>query len=281
MIKTDDTTNCLSVYAKLKGVKWDDLKKKEPAQAEFLHLRFKLIEAEYFKENDKSLDALMVYVNSLNSACLKDYPDQLEEIFDKAVLAALFSVSNERRTGLLASLYEDPSCSRSKCRSILDKLMKGGLMFVEDVQFILPKLRDWQKREDHDFVTPLEYAVFEHNLICLTRIYDTVSIKTLLSLLHMKEVKVYMLLERMIRNNKLQAEIDTVDGFVTFTQSKFRVSCRQIFGEGLQRSHQSVLQPSQELRGRQQRDSAENTGGKATSRQQVIVLCTISRRTGE
>lgn len=45
MIKADDTTNCQNAYIKLKGVKWDDLKKKEPAQAEFLHLRFKLIEA--------------------------------------------------------------------------------------------------------------------------------------------------------------------------------------------------------------------------------------------
>jgi hypothetical protein len=83
----------------------------------------------------------------------------------------------------------------------------------------MPKLRDWQKREDLDNVSPLECTVFEHNLICLTGIYDTVSIGTLISLLHMKEMKVYMLLERMIRNNKLQAEIDAVDGFVTFTQS--------------------------------------------------------------
>lgn len=171
------------------------------------------------KENDKSLEALMIYVNALGSPLLRDYPDQLEEIFDKAVLAALFTVSSEKRVGLLASLSEDPISNRSKCRSILEKLTKGGLMFVEDVQSILPKLRDWQKREDNDFVSPLEYAVFEHNLICLTSIYDTVSIKTLLSLLHMQQVKVYMLLERMIRNNKLQAEIDTVDGFVTFTQS--------------------------------------------------------------
>jgi hypothetical protein len=199
------------------------------------------------KENDKGLEALMVYVNALGSSHLKDYPDQLEQIFDKAVIAALFSAGNEKRVGLLASLCEDPICGRSKCRNILDKLMKGGLMFVEDVQTILPKLRDWQKREDHDFVSPLEYAVFEHNLTCLTSIYDIVSIKTLLSLLHMKQVKVYMLLERMIRNNKLQAEIDTVDGFVTFTQSTELLNIRQILGKGLQCTHQSILQQPEEL----------------------------------
>ncbi|CAM6002178.1 unnamed protein product [Sphagnum balticum] len=176
------------------------------------------------KENDKNLEALMVYVNALSSPHLKDYTEQLEEIFDKAVLAALFTVSNEKRVGLLATLYENPIFGRSKCRSILDKLMKGGLIFVEDIQSILPKLRDWQKREDNSFVSPLEYAVFEHNLMSLTAIYDTVSVKTLLSLLHMQQVKVYMLLERMIRNNKIQAEIDTVDGFVTFTQTTTRAA---------------------------------------------------------
>lgn len=38
----------------------------------------------------------------------------------------------------------------------------------------------------------------------------------------MSEMKVLMLLERMIKHNKLQAEIEAVGGFVTFTQSNFQ-----------------------------------------------------------
>lgn len=68
----------------------------------------------------------------------------------------------------------------------------------------------------------MEYTVFEHNLICLAQVYDVVSINTLKELLKMSEMKVLMLLERMIKHNKLQAEIEAVGGFVTFTQSNFQ-----------------------------------------------------------
>lgn len=60
-------------------MKWEELRKKlETNAAEFLYLRYKLIEAEYLKENGHSLEAAMIYDNALRNPILKDYPQQLE-----------------------------------------------------------------------------------------------------------------------------------------------------------------------------------------------------------
>lgn len=61
--------------------------------------------------------------------------------------------------------------------------------------------------------------MFNHNLSCLTNIYDVVSTNTLLNLLRMDKLKVYTLLEKMIKSGGVQADIDEVEGYVTFTQS--------------------------------------------------------------
>jgi uncharacterized Fe-S cluster-containing radical SAM superfamily protein len=95
----------MNVYLKLKGVKWEELKKKTDAnRADFLYLRFKLIEAEYLKENNHSIDAAVIYDNAIRNPILKEFPQQLEELSDKAVIAALFAPSGQRRTGVLANI---------------------------------------------------------------------------------------------------------------------------------------------------------------------------------
>lgn len=108
---------------------------------DFYQLRFRLINAVYIKENGKCLEAATIYENALKNAALKDYPDQQLEIFDKAVLAALFADNNERRTTLITSLAESQCMSSSTCRNLLEKLISGRLIFPEDVAQISGKLR--------------------------------------------------------------------------------------------------------------------------------------------
>jgi uncharacterized Fe-S cluster-containing radical SAM superfamily protein len=109
----------MNVYLKLKGVKWEELKKKTDAnRADFLYLRFKLIEAEYLKENNHSIDAAVIYDNAIRNPILKEFPQQLEELSDKAVIAALFAPSGQRRLVFLLTshkpmLSKPPNCALS------------------------------------------------------------------------------------------------------------------------------------------------------------------------
>lgn len=73
----DDTHSAEQTYIRLKALKWEDLKKKiDPELVDFYHLRFRLINAVYIKENGKCLEAATIYENALKNPSLKDYPDQ-------------------------------------------------------------------------------------------------------------------------------------------------------------------------------------------------------------
>lgn len=138
------------------------------------------------------------------------------QALEAAVKCAILSAAGPQRSRLLATLYKDERTSTLPQFSILQKVYLERLLSQGEVSAFAETLASHQLALLPDGTTVLARSIMEHNLEACSKLYSTIRIDSLADLLGVSVIRALDIVARMITEGRLPAEIDQVDGIVTF-----------------------------------------------------------------
>jgi len=80
-------------------------------------------------------------------------------------------------------------------------------------------LKKHQKATIQENFTVLDKAVIEHNIVAISKLYETISYDSLAKMLAITNYNTEKIIHTMISEKRLNATIDQVEGYVDFTQN--------------------------------------------------------------
>lgn len=146
-------------------------------------------------------------------------PEEKNHCLRESVKSALLAKAGPSRTRVLTMLFKDDRVSRvcsPKVFKMLENVLMNRLLKGDIVQEFSKTLSPHQLATLGDGSTVLDLAVWEHNLLASSKIYRSVSIKRLASLVGISADKAEKMLVVMINEGRLAATIKQAKGFVVF-----------------------------------------------------------------
>lgn len=99
---------------------------------------------------------------------------------------------------------------------ILTKMYKHQILQPEELKKFESSLQPHQKAVMGDGLTIMERGVVEHNMIAVSKIYDSIYFSELAAVLGVSAEKAEKIAARMIMDGGLAGSIDQVDGLLEF-----------------------------------------------------------------
>ncbi|RMZ87789.1 hypothetical protein DV736_g4982, partial [Chaetothyriales sp. CBS 134916] len=186
-----------------------------------LQLHYQISQARILDSRRDFLNASAEYLNvSFNSSVAEE--DRLQAL-SAAIKTAILAPAGPHRSRTLSKLYKDERSSETEEYGILESMFLDRLLAPAEVEAFAAKLAPHQLASTADGSTVLSKAVVEHNLIAASRLYENISTAALAKLLGLKDSKEETAAEkaedyaaRMVEQGRLKAEIDQIDGIITF-----------------------------------------------------------------
>lgn len=150
---------------------------------QFLEMRFKLVDAQFLRHLRRHADAGLIYLSYVGNPKLKDFPEQRESIIGSAIVCVVLASHSAKRTSLLANLYSNELAASHPLFRLVERVLMGNILTKADAAAIDELLSTSEKKLTEDGITPLEGAVFQHNIRCLPKLYSDISFRTLGELL--------------------------------------------------------------------------------------------------
>ncbi|KAF5094891.1 hypothetical protein D0Z00_003347 [Geotrichum galactomycetum] len=181
---------------------------------------FRLSQARIMDSNRRFLEAARKYYEvSVISEIQIDDDDRLA-CLAAAVKCIILTPAGPLRTQVLRLLYNDDRSRLLSDFDILEKVYMERLLLPAEVEAFGKELAPHQIAELPDGVTVLTRAVFDHNLLSVSRIYNNISFTELSKILALDKAKVEAYSAKMILQGRLKAVIDQVDDIIYFTSSE-------------------------------------------------------------
>lgn len=137
----------------------------------------------------------------------------------QAVVCGILAPAGPLRSRLLSVLYKDDRVHELKEFSILQSVFLVRFLMPESLAEFRALLQPHHLASmKNDSSTVLDHAVLEHNIGCAAQIYQEASITELALRLQVKVQLLEEVIAVMIKEGRLRASIDQVDGFVSFLQ---------------------------------------------------------------
>lgn len=179
-----------------------------------LQLEYKLSMAEIQDGRRKFAEAAS---NFYALSLVASFPtSQRAEMLRRAALAAVLADAGPKRSHLLALIYKDERSKSFPFRAVLEKVFLERLLVAADMVGLVEQLQPFQKAPLENGETPVNHAMIEHNLRSAKNVYVNVSIVGIASLLGISADEAEKTAARMIREGRLDAKVDEVDGFIHF-----------------------------------------------------------------
>ena len=99
---------------------------------------------------------------------------------------------------------------------ILTKMYKHQILQPEELKKFESSLQPHQKAVMGDGLTIMERGVVEHNMVAVSKIYDSIYFSELAAVLNVKPEKAEKIAARMIMDGSLAGSIDQVEGLLEF-----------------------------------------------------------------
>lgn len=180
---------------------------------------FRLSQARIMDSNRRFLEAARKYYEvSVISEIQIDDDDRLA-CLAAAVKCIILTPAGPLRAQVLRLLYNDDRLRLLSDFPILEKVYMERLLLPAEVETFGKELAPHQIAELSDGVTVLTRAVFDHNLLSVSRIYNNISFTELSQILALDKTKVEAYSAKMILQGRLKAVIDQVDDIIYFTSS--------------------------------------------------------------
>lgn len=186
-----------------------------------LQLHYQLSQARILDSRRDFLNASAEYLNvSLSSSVAEE--DRLQAL-SAAIKTAVLAGAGPQRSKTLGKLYKDERAVETQEYGILEKMFLDRILAPAEVEAFAASLARHQLAETADGSTVLSKAVVEHNLLAASRLYENISTAALAEILGLTAGKDETAAEkaedyaaRMIEQGRLRAQIDQIDGVITF-----------------------------------------------------------------
>lgn len=181
---------------------------------ESLGVMYKVCYARVLDYRRKFIEAAQRY----NELSYKNEVDEEERMIalKKALVCTVLASAGQQRSRMLATLFKDERCQQLPAFNILEKMYLDRIIKRSELEDFESHLMEHQKALTPDGSSILDRAVFEHNLLSASRLYNNITFEELGSLLEITPSKAERIASQMITEGRMNGYIDQIDGIVNF-----------------------------------------------------------------
>jgi COP9 signalosome complex subunit 4 len=194
-----------------------------PDQHMALILRYKSTYARILDSNRKFLQAASRYHDLSQSSGDLIRAEDLLVMLGRAATCAILAPSGPQRQRVLGHIYKDGRLSQLDSipqfethSTILSKMYKNQVLGKEELTKFEASLQPHQRAVMGDGLTLMERGVVEHNMIAVSKIYQSIYVSELALVLGVNPHKAEKIAASMIMEGSLAGSIDQVEGLVEF-----------------------------------------------------------------
>ncbi|XP_017467167.1 PREDICTED: COP9 signalosome complex subunit 4 [Rhagoletis zephyria] len=206
------------------------LKDDDSAQAEFYINRASLLQTETTDEElqvlykkcyahvldyrRKFIEAAQRY-NELSYRKTMSESDRMDAL-RSALICTVLASAGQQRSRMLATLFKDERCQQLPAYAILEKMYLDRIIRRSELKEFEALLQPHQKAITVDGSSILDRAVFEHNLLSASKLYNNITFEELGALLDITAAKAENIASQMITEERMNGHIDQISGLVHF-----------------------------------------------------------------
>lgn len=179
-----------------------------------LQVLYKVCYARVLDYRRKFIEAAQRY-NELSYRKIVDQGERMTAL-KKALICTVLASAGQQRSRMLATLFKDERCQHLPAYGILEKMYLERIIRRSELEEFEALLQDHQKATTHDGSSILDRAVFEHNLLSASKLYNNITFEELGSLLDIPAVKAEKIASQMITEGRMNGHIDQISGIVHF-----------------------------------------------------------------
>mmetsp|Transcript_99984 Transcript_99984/g.288664 ORF Transcript_99984/g.288664 Transcript_99984/m.288664 type:complete len:393 (+) Transcript_99984:213-1391(+) len=194
-----------------------------PEQNMGLILRYKSTYARVLDSNRKFLQAASRYHDLSQSSGDLIRAEDLLAMLGRAATCAILAPSGPQRQRVLGHIYKDERLSQLDSLSqfethstILAKMYKNQILGKDELTKFEASLQPHQQAVMGDGLTIMERGVVEHNMIAVSKIYQSIYVNELGLILGVTPEKAEKIAAAMIMEGSLSGSIDQVEGLLEF-----------------------------------------------------------------
>lgn len=183
-------------------------------KSENLQILYKVCYARVLDYRRKFIEAAQRY----NELSYRNEVDEEERLvaLKKALLCTVLASAGQQRSRMLATLFKDERCQHLPAYNILEKMYLDRIIKRTELQEFEALLMEHQKAKTPDGSSILDRAVFEHNLLSASKLYNNITFEELGALLEIPPKKAERIASQMITEGRMNGCIDQIDGIVHF-----------------------------------------------------------------
>jgi COP9 signalosome complex subunit 4 len=186
---------------------------------ENLQILYKVCYARVLDYRRKFIEAAQRY-NELSYRSEVDEEERLVAL-KKALICTVLASAGQQRSRMLATLFKDERCQNLPAYNILEKMYLDRIIKRTELKDFEALLMDHQKAKTPDGSSILDRAVFEHNLLSASKLYNNITFVELGALLEIPPEKAERIASQMITEGRMNGYIDQIDGIVHFEGNFF------------------------------------------------------------
>lgn len=186
---------------------------------ENLQIFYKVCYARVLDYRRKFIEAAQRY-NELSYRSEVDEEERLIAL-KKALICTVLASAGQQRSRMLATLFKDERCQHLPAYNILEKMYLDRIIKRTELQEFEALLMEHQKAKTPDGSSILDRAVFEHNLLSASKLYNNITFEELGALLEIPPKKAERIASQMITEGRMNGCIDQIDGIVHFEGKRF------------------------------------------------------------
>lgn len=183
-------------------------------KSEELQVLYKVCYARVLDYRRKFIEAAQRY-NELSYRTIVDEGERMTAL-KNALICTVLASAGQQRSRMLATLFKDERCQHLPAYSILEKMYLDRIIRRSELQEFEALLQLHQKASTLDGSSILDRAVFEHNLLSASKLYNNITFVELGALLEIQSGKAERIASQMIAEERLNGYIDQIDGIVHF-----------------------------------------------------------------
>uniref|UniRef100_A0A1B0CTJ0 COP9 signalosome complex subunit 4 n=2 Tax=Lutzomyia longipalpis TaxID=7200 RepID=A0A1B0CTJ0_LUTLO len=183
-------------------------------KSEKLQVLYKVCYARVLDYRRKFIEAAQRY-NELSYRTIVDEEERMTAL-KKALICTILASAGQQRSRMLATLFKDERCQHLPAYSILEKMYLDRIIRRSELEEFEALLQLHQKASTLDGSSILDRAVFEHNLLSASKLYNNITFVELGALLEISPTKAERIASQMITEGRMNGYIDQIDGIVHF-----------------------------------------------------------------
>uniref|UniRef100_A0A2A4IXY3 COP9 signalosome complex subunit 4 n=1 Tax=Heliothis virescens TaxID=7102 RepID=A0A2A4IXY3_HELVI len=155
------------------------------------------------------------------------HEDERMTCLRNALICTVLASAGQQRSRMLATLFKDERCQQLPAYSILEKMYLDRIIRRSELHEFEALMQTHQKATCHiyhsattsDGTTILDRAVFEHNLLSASKLYNNITFEELGALLETPPAKAERIASHMISEGRMNGYIDQISSVVHFERT--------------------------------------------------------------